>query len=135
MPRFSSHSLAVLKTVDPSLREICMRAIKEYDFSVLCGHRNEHDQNEAYDAGRSRLKWPNSKHNSYPSLAVDIAPYPILWSDPVRFVELSKIIKRIASEIMIPIQWGGSWVKFCDMPHYELTDWSLVDGKREGKAL
>lgn len=122
MPRFSSHSQAALRTVDPALREICLQAIKEYDFSVLCGHRNEHDQNEAYDLGYSKLRFPYSKHNSIPSRAVDLAPYPILWADPVRFVELSKIILRIAHEFMIGVEWGGTWAQFPDLPHYQLTE-------------
>lgn len=122
MPRFSSHSLAQLKTVDPALREICIQAIKEYDFSVLCGFRNEHDQNEAFDLGYSKLKFPHSKHNSVPSQAVDLAPYPILWADPVRFVELSKIIKKIAYDLMIDLRWGGDFKSFFDGAHYELVE-------------
>lgn len=120
--RFSSNSLKALKTVDAALREICNRAIAEYDFSVLCGHRNEHEQNEAYDGGYTRLKWPYSKHNSYPSRAVDLAPYPIRWLEPVRFVELSKVILRIAYELMIDVEWGGTWSRFPDLPHYQLVD-------------
>ena len=119
---FSSHSLKQLRTCDPALCEIMQRAIKEYDFSLLCGYRNEADQNAAYDEGHTRLKWPHSKHNSYPSRAVDVAPYPTLYSDPVKFVELSKIIKRIADELMVAIVWGGDWAKFQDMPHWELVD-------------
>lgn len=120
---FSSHSLKQLKTCDIALREICNRAILEYDFSVLCGHRNEADQNYAFDSGFSRLKFPKSKHNHLPSLAVDIAPYPTLYADPVKFVELSKVIRRIADELMIPILWGGdAWGKFVDMPHWELIE-------------
>lgn len=120
--RFSSNSLKALKTVDAALREICNRAILEYDFSVLCGHRDEAEQNYAFDNGFSRLKFPKSKHNKIPSRAVDIAPYPTLYADPVRFTELSIIIKRIAYELIIPIAWGGDWSKFVDMAHWELVD-------------
>jgi peptidoglycan L-alanyl-D-glutamate endopeptidase CwlK len=117
---FSSHSLKQLSTCDIRLQEIMNRAIVEIDFSVICGFRNEQDQNEAFDNGYSKLKWPKSKHNFFPSCAVDIAPYPIRWTDTVRFVELSKVIKRIAGELLVDIIWGGDWVKFIDMPHYEL---------------
>ena len=120
MNKFSSHSLNQLLTCDEQLQEIMNRAIVEIDFSVLCGFRNEKDQNYAFDNGFSKLKWPESNHNFYPSRAVDIAPYPINWNDTLRFVELSKVIKRIAEELMIDIVWGGDWVKFIDMPHYEL---------------
>ena len=95
------------------------RALKEFDFSVVCGFRNEHDQNEAYDAGRSKLKFPHSKHNEFPSMAVDCCPYPVNWSDSVKFTEMATVILRIAKELMIPLIWGGSW-RFVDMAHFEL---------------
>jgi peptidoglycan L-alanyl-D-glutamate endopeptidase CwlK len=120
MNKFSSHSKAQLKSCDLKLQEIMNRAILEYDFSVICGYRNEHDQNEAFDNGNSKLKFPNSMHNCYPSLAVDVAPYPINWNDTVKFMELSSVIFRIAEELFIEIVWGGDWVKFVDMPHWEL---------------
>lgn len=49
--------------------------IKYYDCSIVYGHRGEIAQNEAYAAGNSQVKWPNSKHNKFPSHAVDAAPY------------------------------------------------------------
>lgn len=119
MNKFSSHSKSALKTCDPQLQEIANRAIVEIDFSVLCGFRNETDQNYAFDNGFSKLKWPKSKHNFYPSRAVDVAPYPINWLDVIKFMELSKIFQRIADELMISIIWGGNW-KFIDMSHWEL---------------
>lgn len=119
MNKFSSHSKSQLATCDPRLKEIMTRAIAEYDFSILCGFRNETDQNYAFDNGFSKLKWPRSQHNFYPSHAVDVAPYPINWQDTIKFLELSKVIERIAGELMIPIVWGGYW-KFLDMAHWEL---------------
>jgi peptidoglycan L-alanyl-D-glutamate endopeptidase CwlK len=130
MNYFSSHSINQLKTCNDRLQEIMHRAIIEIDFSILCGFRNEHDQNEAFDNGYSELKWPKSNHNFYPSRAVDIAPYPINWKDTVRFVKLSKVIKRIAEELFINIKWGGDFMDKKgrpkpDMPHYELKNGSV----------
>jgi hypothetical protein len=51
--------------------------VSPIDFKILCGHREEKEQNEAFNKGNSKLKWPQSKHNSLPSLAVDIAPFPV----------------------------------------------------------
>ena len=96
------------------------RALKEFDFSVVCGFRNEESQNYAYDNGFSKKRWPNSKHNVSPSIAVDVAPYPINWKDAVAFCQLAKIIKRIADELMIEVTWGGDWVHFPDLAHWEL---------------
>lgn len=122
MYKFSSHSKSALATCDVRLQDVMNHAIKICDFSVLCGHRNEEDQNYAYDNGFSRVRWPNGKHNSIPSKAVDVAPYPIMWNDPIRFTELSIVIKDVAKKLKIRIIWGGDWSKFIDMPHYELGD-------------
>ena len=50
--------------------------------------------------------------------AIDIAPYPINWSDIEKFKKLSKHIKTVASKLGINIVWGGDWG--WDYPHYEL---------------
>lgn len=128
MPRFSQTSLDRLKTCDPRLQVLLLEAINHVDFSVLCGRRNEVEQNEAFKAGKSTKQWPNSKHNKLPSLAVDIAPYPIDWSDKAAFAYLQGYIRRIADELQIPIRWGGDWnrnwrtedERLIDMPHIEL---------------
>ena len=99
---------------------ILKEAIHIYDFSVLCGHRGKDEQNLAYKKGFSKLKFPESKHNSIPSRAVDIAPYPIDWDDHKRFYELAGIIKGIAHEKGIEIRWGGNFRGWKDLPHFEL---------------
>jgi peptidoglycan L-alanyl-D-glutamate endopeptidase CwlK len=128
MPTFSRISKERLATCHPDLQKIMNLAIQEYDFSILCGHRSEAAQNEAYNTGKSKLKFPRSKHNKLPSLAVDIAPYPIDWKNIQRFNNLAAIILRIAKEQGIRVRWGGdfnmdgnkttsdSW----DKPHFEL---------------
>lgn len=71
--------------------------------------------------GFSKLKYPNSKHNKTPSIAVDIIPYPFMgWDNTGDFKLLSDIIKRHAKALDIKIRWGGDWVNFVDMPHFEL---------------
>ena len=120
MPRFSRRSMAKLMTCHPSLREVLLEAIKVYDFSVLCGHRGKEDQNRAVAEGNSRLSWPNSKHNSDPSMAVDLAPYPIDWDDLERFYYLATVVLAVACRKQIPLVWGGHW-KMKDHPHFELV--------------
>lgn len=57
------------------LRILIDRLILDYDFTVVCGHRGEEAQNKAWRERNSTKQWPNSRHNSYPSQAVDLAPY------------------------------------------------------------
>lgn len=130
MAVFSKLSLAKLQTCHPALQELLQEAIKQEDFTVLCGHRNENEQEDAVRTKHSTQHWPNSKHNAIPSLAVDIAPYPVDWQDTARFARLAGYIERIAWEKAIPIRWGGDWnnngrtkdERLIDMPHLELVE-------------
>jgi hypothetical protein len=72
---FSANSLRHLKSCHPDLQIVLQAAIKVYDFSVVFGHRGQQAQDLAFQTGMSKLKWPNSKHNSLPSKAFDIYPY------------------------------------------------------------
>jgi len=73
-----------------------------------------------FDSGASELKWPNSKHNSYPSLAVDVVPHPLDWTDLKSFKKLVKVVKKCAKRLGIKITCGGDWVTLRDWPHYQL---------------
>lgn len=119
-PQFSEFSKNNLSTCHEKLQLIFNLVINEYDCRVLCGFRNKEEQNKAYTNGYSTLKWPKSRHNTFPSMAVDVVPYPVDWDNTDRFIELSKIVKRIANELEINIQWGGDWKTFKDFPHWEL---------------
>lgn len=130
MPQFSDLSEQRLVTCDERLQRLLREAIKHVDFTVIYGHRTQEEQDDAFRQGASTLRWPKSKHNKQPSLAVDIAPYPIDWSDTARFARLAGYIERIAQEQGVKIRWGGDWngnyrtkdERLVDMPHIELVD-------------
>lgn len=121
MPKFSKTSLKHLKTCDERLQLIMNHAINIVDFSIICGHRDKQTQDSLFKQGKSMVKWPNSKHNSLPSKAIDIIPYPVNWNDFVAFENLAKIIKDTAKYYDIGIEWGGDWKHFKDYPHFQLT--------------
>lgn len=131
MPSFGKTSKKELGTCHPLLQEVLNEAIKVVDFKVLQGTRSEEEQERLFREGRSKVRWPNSKHNTYPSLAVDVAPYPIDWDGPhatKKFARLAGIIEGIAYTKGIQLRWGGDWdgdgqmrdQKFHDLPHLEL---------------
>ena len=128
MPTFSKLSLERLATCDQRLQDVCHAAIKRIDFSVLCGFRNEKDQNDAFERGFSKVKWPKSRHNKQPSQAVDLAPYPINWKNLDRFKALMLIVKSEGQRLQIPLRFGMDFNqndiigddKFIDWPHVEL---------------
>lgn len=134
MPYFSEASKNRLSQCDPRIREIMNEVIKYYDCTILTGHRTEVEQTEKYNLGQSKVKWPNSKHNTLFSEAVDVAPYPIPlkwgeeWKDRVKFYELKAIIFYEAAKRGIHIRFGGDWDMdedykdntFDDLVHFEL---------------
>lgn len=130
MNAFSRRSLDRLKTCDTRLQDVCHAALKRMDFAVLCGHRGQEEQNDAFERGMSKLHWPNSKHNKTPSKAVDLAPYPINWQDTDSFKALAMIMIDEARRLHVPLRWGGDFNrngvygddKFQDLPHFEIDE-------------
>ena len=135
MPSFGEKSTSRLKTCSLDLQNIFHEVVKYYDCSILEGHRGEPKQNRFFAQKRSKVKWPDGKHNSYPSHAVDAAPYPIPenwganhWKDLVHFYQLAAVVKFVAAQKGIKIRWGGDWAgdgdykdnKFDDLVHYEI---------------
>ena len=120
MPSFGERSLACLETVDERISKVLEEAIKHYDFAILEGHRGEEKQQEYFESGASKLQFPKSKHNSFPSLAVDIVPYPIDWDNLQRFKDLSFYIKHSCETVGVDnLHWGYDLWQW-DMPHWEL---------------
>lgn len=130
MPVFSRNSLNKLVTCDPKLQQVFAAAIRVYDFTVLHGIRSEEEQNQLFAEGKSKLQYPKSKHNSRPSKAIDVAPYPVDFNDTKRFYYLAGVVKGIAASLGIKIRWGGDWDSdgdfkdntFQDLCHFELVD-------------
>lgn len=128
MPKFGKKSLEKYNTLDPDLQKILDEVIKIYDFTILCGYRDKADQEEAFNTGRSKKHFPHGKHNRLPSIAVDIAPWPIDWENRDRFIFLAGIIYSIAKRLGIRIRYGGNWScswqfehqSFEDLGHFEL---------------
>jgi len=130
MPAFSTLSEQRLATCDPRLQAILKEAIRHVDFTIMCGFRGPDEQEDAFRTGRSKVRWPNSKHNRRPSVAVDLAPFPVDWTDTARFARLAGYIERIAHEQGVKLRWGGDFdqdgrtvgEKFIDMPHLEIAE-------------
>lgn len=120
MPSFSTQSAAKLLTCDYALQRLFNEVIKVVDCSIICGNRCKEDQEFAYETGHSKLQWPDSKHNSMPSMAVDVMPYPVDWSDMSRILAFAAIVKELAARGAIDIQWGGDFHTLKDYDHWQL---------------
>lgn len=117
---FSQSSLSRLAECHPDLRRIAHELIKEMNVTVVCGHRDEAQQNLAFAKGMSKLQWPDSKHNKTPSEAMDICPYPISWGDIQGFLDMCTMIELIAQNLGIKIRLGRDFT-FRDLDHVELV--------------
>jgi peptidoglycan L-alanyl-D-glutamate endopeptidase CwlK len=132
MPKFSEASRKKLETCHPDIQRVMNEVIKFFDITVLCGHRTEEEQNKAFPK-HSKKKWPNSEHNTLPSNAIDIAPYPIQWPDMKeqtmlvyvkrlgRFYRMAGIVQGVAYMMGIKLKWGGDFKSFFDGPHFQLV--------------
>ena len=79
------------------------------------------EQEKAYKSGTSKAKWGQSKHNSKPSLAVDVVPLPLDWNDIPAFERLGEAVMKKADELNIKIKWGKNFKGLVDYPHFELV--------------
>jgi len=122
--KFGKSSLQRLRTCHDDLQLLCHAILEDMDITVLCGYRSEAEQNAAFAKGTSKLKFPRSKHNSFPSLAVDIAPVKngkVDWNDIKLFEQMCKIAEQKAEKMGIEIRLGRDF-SFIDFPHIELVE-------------
>ena len=130
MPRFGKRSRENLATCDKRLQKVFNEVIKTVDCSVIEGHRSKDRQNKLYVEGKTKVRYPNGRHNAKPSNAADVVPYPIDWNDRERFHLFAGFVIGVASGMGITLRWGGDWNmnfevddnKFDDFPHFELID-------------
>lgn len=134
MSKFSKTSKARLETCHQDLQTIFHYVVKYFDCAIICGERTQEDQDKAVHEGFSKVKYPNSKHNSSPSMAVDVIPYPIDWTDTEGMRHFAGYVRGVArmlkdyGDISHELRWGGDWdgdfnmrdQTFIDLPHYEL---------------
>jgi peptidoglycan L-alanyl-D-glutamate endopeptidase CwlK len=132
MPHFSDASRLKLETCDIKLQVLFNEVVKRFDCTIIEGHRGQERQDELFNASprRTKVPWPNSRHNSTPSKAVDVAPCPVDWNDRDRFHYFAGYVQGVASQLGIAVRWGGDWNddtqvrdnSFDDLPHFELEE-------------
>ena len=129
MPELSQKSLNKLSQCHPDLQRVFLEVIKTFDFTVIEGYRTKEDQDANFYKGVSRVKWPNSKHNTLPSKAIDVWPWPVprdskgnLDSNSPKWRELAALVLEKAEELGVKIEWGGNWTSIVDLPHFQIKD-------------
>jgi peptidoglycan L-alanyl-D-glutamate endopeptidase CwlK len=124
---FGKSSEDNLSTAHPELQEVMRDALATgiMDFSIIEGHRSKALQNRYYDLGKSKVKYPDSKHNKIPSAAVDAVPFingAPSWNK-LHCCILAGIILACAAKRKVKLRWGGNW----DMDGEPITDQDFQD--------
>lgn len=145
MPDLGKESELQLDTCDEKIKKVFRAVVRTYDCKVIEGHRNKQKQHAAFLAGKSKLDWPNGNHNSLPSKAADVSPYPMDWGGSLiengslnrkhlfallRFYHFAGFVQGAAEQLGIPLRWGGDWDSdrdltdqiFNDLVHFELLE-------------
>jgi len=121
MYRYGKRSMMNLSQAHTDLQRLFAKVIQHRDCSIIEGHRGMANQNKMFAEGKSKLKWPMSKHNTMPSYAVDVLFYPFTeWDDHKSWYEFVHFVQGVAVGMDIGVINGGlSWG--WDFPHWELT--------------
>jgi len=130
MPHFGKRSKERLSTCDKDLQKVFNEVIKYVDCSVLEGHRSEERQEKLFKEGKTKVHYPKGRHNSKPSRAVDVTPYPVDWADRERQTLFAGFVLGLARGMGINLRWGGDWNmnfevkdnRFDDFPHFEIIN-------------
>lgn len=127
-------------------------AISDVDMTIVCGSRNEEEQEAAFDGGFSLAHFGQSPHNfevvgDGGSPAVDIAPYEdgkIAWEDKALFHRVADFMmdanKRLLEQGIVSheLVWGNDWdddgilveqdpdENFIDLPHWQIKNWKDI---------
>ena len=133
----SSTALRKLDDVDSILRDLVVAAERVIPLTIIEGHRGQAAQEKAFAEGKTQLHWPNGKHNSLPSMAVDLAPLnhngtdPIDWNDLIAFGRIMGVMQALAWQRAVMLRFGFDWdgdyrsvnrdsgETFMDAPHVE----------------
>jgi len=136
MPKYSNSSKEKLSTCHFELQLLMNYVIQFYDNTIVCGTRGKKEQTKAYNEGNSKVKYPNSKHNTIPSIAIDAAPYErtgIDWSIK-QSAHFAGYVKAVADMLYKfgymkhRVRCGADWdndndiddTTFWDAGHFEL---------------
>lgn len=146
MASYSQASIDRLATCDRLLQRPFIEIIEWFDHKILYGHRTPEEQFTLFKRGRKLVNgvwvvenqlevvtWKDgiehpSKHNFFPSLAIDVIPYPLDWRDETRACYFAGIVMATARGMGVDLRWGGDWdrdtqlkdERFVDLWHFEL---------------
>ena len=130
---YGARSRSRLRTCHKDLQRVFKELANDgWDISVICGERDQIEQDRCFSSGLSNVQYPNSKHNTSASrplsLAIDVAPYMSrltymeIAGDDKPWIILAGAVMSKSQELGIGIIWGGLFKNLKDLGHYEFGD-------------
>ncbi|EOV8094079.1 TPA: M15 family metallopeptidase [Vibrio parahaemolyticus] len=134
----SKSSQKQLVSCNDPINDVVNFVLDFIDVGVVYGHRGKAIQDKLFADGASKLKYPKSKHNAYPSNAVDLIVYVkgIGYIDEKTsrkyrdyYAFLAGLIAGYCHKQGYSFRWGGDWdvdrnlddQTFDDLMHFEIT--------------
>ena len=125
--KFGKQSTRNLAMLHFDLQWLCREVLNAeiMDFAVAQTYRDKETQDRYYREGKSKVPWPQGKHNKNPSEAMDIYPY---INGKISYLKahccvLAGLFLMAAAKLGIKIRWGGNW----DMDQEPITDQDFQD--------
>ena len=134
MRAWSQTSAAKLATCHIDLQKLANAVLVFHDCKVITGHRDEENQEKMFNEGKSKVHWPDGRHNKLPSEAIDLAPW-VPGMNPWDFqysLYFAGLVLGTAETLLAtgrmsyPIRWGGNWSSIRDQKSFK--DVSFYDG-------
>ena len=125
MYKWSKKSSDLLATCDKRLQDLANAMLErsKFDLTIIEGYRTKDEQERAFQEGKSKAHYGQSKHNTFPSKAIDIAPYPISWDkNDIRWWKMIALAYEVARIKNIKIRSGVFFTGLEDYPHIEIID-------------
>ena len=120
----STRSLSNLEDVHPDLIQVVKLAgqlcdDQGLDFIITDGHRTMEEQLVFVKTGKSKTL--KSRHLG--GFAIDYVARVngrVSYDEPY-MRDIADCFKKAGAELGIPVEWGGDWPSFRDMPHIQLS--------------
>jgi len=116
-------------------RAMAVAAPMGVTLKVICGYRNETDQNAAKARGASKASWGYGWHNY--GMAIDFGCFKgnayLDSSDPSKANAVYAAVGAICDQY--GLEWGGSWRSFRDFPHYQVNTGRSSPNAADRRAL
>lgn len=126
--RLSKTSIDRLAGVDDRIFQVIELAltISLIDFGIPAdgGLRTADRQYELFKSGASKLDGYDRESRHQSGKAFDVFAYvdgKASW-DELHLTHVATAILSAASQLSVPLVWGGHWRSFKDLPHFEIKD-------------